>query len=214
MFTFFLHKKRFAVSLMLLTCFFLLACSSQKSEDKKGSSTSSSTISQTSSTQTSSNSSSQPSQNQSIWTDQKAAELETYLLKDWGPRMGQVYKSYQPGQDLNYYGVIVPTSLLNPEKNPAVFSNMTPSFSGTTLYLVWSKDGRAEDGLTALVAVYADTETVGDNPNSHLYLFTIDKGQGEVWVTEQNQGNEENTIYFKETENAELRQFFMTLIEK
>lgn len=149
-----------------------------------------------------------------LWNQSKSEQLYNYIVSDWGPRMNQKYQSYTEETPLNYYGVTVPNSLLNPSGDSTQFKGMKPDFNGETPYLVWSKNGLSAPNRYALVAVYADTENVGASPTSHLYLFTIHNGFGQVWITEQNQGNPEQTLYFRETANAELRNYFSQLVSQ
>ena len=47
----------------------------------------------------------------------------------------------------------------------------------------------------------------------HVYFFIIENGQPKVYVTQQNQGNENNYMYFNETANAEIKQGFTQIVE-
>ncbi len=64
-----------------------------------------------------------------------------------------------------------------------------------------------------LVAVYSDAET---QPylGKHLYYFVLEQGKPKVLVTQQNQGNEMNYLYFNETENQALRDGFSNIVAK
>ncbi|HFH9840128.1 TPA: DUF4767 domain-containing protein [Streptococcus suis] len=149
-----------------------------------------------------------------LWNESKSEQLYNYIVSDWGVRMNQTYQSYTEEAPLNYYGVTVPNAILNPSGDSSQFTGMKPDFNGETPYLVWSEDGNSASNGYALVAVYADTEHVGASPSSHLYLFTINNGTTQVWVTEQNQGNPDQTLYFRETQNTELKNYFSQLVSQ
>jgi len=62
-----------------------------------------------------------------------------------------------------------------------------------------------------LVAVFSDADTQ-QYLEKHVYFFTINAGEPKVLVTSQNQGNEHNYLYVKETDNKELRDGFTALV--
>ncbi|MFW7394196.1 MAG: DUF4767 domain-containing protein, partial [Vagococcus fluvialis] len=76
----------------------------------------------------------------------------------------------------------------------------------------WSETGTGEKAYQ-LVAVYSDAET---QPylGKHLYYFVLEQGKPKVLVTQQNQGNEMNYLYFNETENQALRDGFSNIVAK
>lgn len=80
----------------------------------------------------------------------------------------------------------------------------------TPIVLNWSESGEEESGYS-LVAVYSDAETQ-DYLSKHVYFFTINSGVPKVLITSQNQGNPNNYLYFKETENKELRDGFSNIV--
>ncbi|MGT2799827.1 DUF4767 domain-containing protein [Streptococcus marmotae] len=179
---------------------------SSSSEKEKNSS------SMAGSSSTNSNHQTQPSvAERGYWNAQKAQRLQDYIFGYWGPALGQEYRSYDPMHDVNFYGMLIPSYVLNPSLERSQFPSMVPDFAGQTPYLIWSENGLVEAGQIALVAVYSDIETTRF-PASHLYLFTIQQGRPQVWITEQNQGNPEQILYFRETANEELKAFFRELV--
>lgn len=139
-----------------------------------------------------------------LWTSTKSSQLHSFVIDQWGPSFNppQYYKEYSPANPLNYYGVTVPGNLITPQ-------GMTPDFEGVTPDLEWSTDGKHDPGKVALVAVYSDLNGAS---GSHLYLFTITDGKPQVWITEQNQGNQEQKLYFRQTQNAQLADYFRNLV--
>ncbi|WP_242617256.1 DUF4767 domain-containing protein, partial [Enterococcus faecium] len=59
--------------------------------------------------------------------------------------------------------------------------------------------------------VYSDAET---EPylKKHVYLFGFQQNQPKVLVTQQNQGNPDNYLYFNETANNELKNGFNQIV--
>ena len=139
------------------------------------------------------------------WNGSKASRLNSYVFNYWGPAMGQTYRAYSPGNNASLYGASLPDDALNDVWNVTL--------DGQTIHLDWSTDGRARPGKYALVAVLTDTAT-GAYLNQHVYFFVVKDGQPRVLVTEQNQGNPENRLYFRDTGNTELRDFYYNLVNE
>ena len=74
----------------------------------------------------------------------------------------------------------------------------------------WSEDGTGNAGFN-LVAVYSDVET-GEYLGQHVYFFGFQNRQPKVYLTQQNQGNENNYLYFNETQNQQLKQGFIDIV--
>ncbi|ELA67436.1 hypothetical protein SEO_00252 [Enterococcus faecium EnGen0134] len=74
----------------------------------------------------------------------------------------------------------------------------------------WSEDGTGQADFN-LVAVYSDVET-GEYLGQHVYFFGFQNGQPKVYLTQQNQGNENNYLYFNETQNQQLKQGFIDIV--
>lgn len=203
-------KRMSMISLTVLSFLVLSACGA-KPQSK--SIPSSSTVSQSSSTSVTSSTSSAPTSSRSsetsqpaLWTSDQYTKLQDYILGYWGPAMGQDYTAYPPSYKGNFFGVTLPDGVLT------ATAEMTADMGGQTPELVWSTDGLAKSGQLAVVAVYADTERHRSMVH-HLYVFTLNpQGQGQIWISQQNQGNPENKLYFKETQNHELRNFFIQLV--
>ncbi|HFI0568964.1 TPA: DUF4767 domain-containing protein [Streptococcus suis] len=210
-------KKNRLISGLLLgaSVCFLVACGSQKQEATTASSSTSSssasstsTSSTTSTTTTTSSTSSSSSSQVGPWDAGKAEALRNFLVDQWGPSFSppQYYVSYSPSRTGDYFGVTLPSGVLS---GPG--QQMTPDFLGETPELVWSETGQVGAGQTAVVGMYSDLE-VSKSQLAHLYLFTIKDGQVIAWITEQNQGNPENRLYFRPTKNQELQAFFENLV--
>lgn len=137
-----------------------------------------------------------------LWSEAKAQQLNTFMAS-WGQTMKQSYKEYGPGNNVNLYGLQLPdTVLANTNGWQATVNNLP-------ITLTWSENGEAAG--YALVAVYSDVETQASLAK-HVYFFTIDAGVPKVLVTSQNQGNPENYLYFKETENQQLKDGFTEIV--
>lgn len=139
---------------------------------------------------------------QSLWSSSKDNELKSFM-DAWGQTMNQAYKHYSPNNNVDLYGLQLPDSVLNNNKWQAVIGN-------TPIVLNWSESGEEESGYS-LVAVYSDAETQ-DHLSKHVYFFTINSGVPKVLITSQNQGNPNNYLYFKETDNKELRDGFSNIV--
>lgn len=141
-----------------------------------------------------------------LWSEEQAAQLQSYILDSWGPAMGQVYKPYTPASLGKFSGLPIPNGFLTATQD------MIADLDGQTPELFWSTDGLAQPGQLAVVATYSDSEG-SRSITQHLYVFTIDsQGVGQVWITKQNQGNPENKLYFRLTQNEALRDFFTQLV--
>lgn len=206
-------KRAPILALMGLSSLGLVACGQQAqqpvtppssvSSTKPSTTTSSSTATAPSS---SSASQAQASERLAVWNEEKSVQLRDYILTNWGPALGQTYKAYTPATLGNFFGVPIPDGVLT------ATAVMTPDLNGQSPELFWSMDGLAQAHQLAVVAVYADSEG-NRSMSQHLYLFTVNaQGQGQVWITQQNQGNPENKLYFTETKNEELRNFFTQLL--
>jgi hypothetical protein len=138
-----------------------------------------------------------------LWNAEKAQQLNSFM-QSWGATMGQTYKEYAPGNNVSLYGLSLPDGVLNGT------SGWQAVIEGTPIDLHWSEAGTGTSGY-ALVAVYSDAET---QPYlaQHVYFFTLSNGQPTVLVTSQNQGNEQNYLYFRETENAALKAGFAEIV--
>lgn len=136
-----------------------------------------------------------------LWSKGKSTALASFMSV-WGKSMNQRYQSYRPGQPTDLYGVLLPDSILPAGDWQMVVDNRPMS-------VVWSEDGLKAEPYQ-LLSVYSDTEYAQQTGafDSHVYFFMIYEGQPKVFITQQNQGNTDNYLYFTETENAELRQGF------
>lgn len=205
-------KKTPVLALLGLSLLGLAACGRQMPTPAPSSSTPSTKASTTASSSdapvpsSSSSSQTQAPERLAVWNEEKTAQLKDYILTNWGPAMGQTYKAYTPATLGTFFGVPIPDGLLT------ATAVMTPDMNGQSPELFWSMDGLAQSHQLAVVAVYADSEG-NRSMSQHLYVFTVNpQGQAQVWITQQNQGNPENKLYFTETKNEALRDFFTQLV--
>lgn len=138
---------------------------------------------------------------QELWDTNKASQLETFVTQ-WGKTLGQEYKSYNLQNNVSLYGTPLPQAVINGDWKMAI--NEAP------VTVQWSEDGTGQADFN-LVAVYSDVET-GEYLGQHVYFFGFQNGQPKVYLTQQNQGNENNYLYFNETQNQQLKQGFTDII--
>lgn len=135
-----------------------------------------------------------------LWDSHKSQKLADYM-RQWGDEMGQDYQEAYPlGETINYYGYHYPQDIV---KNNFAFKN-------NPIDVTLSKDGESFDGYN-IVAIFSDIESHSPK-GAHLYLFTLKDGKPTILITSQNQGNDENLIYFNETENYELKKNFEAIV--
>lgn len=139
---------------------------------------------------------------QDVWNEGKAQGLRDFMVT-WGQEMNQTYQEYGLGNDVDLYGLKLPDDILGASSWKAALDN-------EPLNLKWSTSGHA-DGAYALVAVYSDAATM-PYLKKHVYFFTINEGVPKVFVTMQNQGNDNSYLNLSETENEALRSYFSQLV--
>ncbi|MFC6347593.1 DUF4767 domain-containing protein [Vagococcus carniphilus] len=137
-----------------------------------------------------------------LWNSSKADNLKRFM-SDFSQTMGQDYKEYSQSKDVDLYGIKLPSEVLKDKWKMAV--NNQP------VQLEWSKTGKGKSQYQ-LVAVYSDAETQ-PNMEKHVYFFIIEEGHPKVMVTQQNQGNEESYLHFKESQNVDLNDSFQSIVE-
>jgi len=196
-------RKGIIISTILLGG--LLAACGNQNTNKQSSSTSSSTshVSATSKsgshTQVAkSSTSSKADKTANLWSQTKTQKLSSFMVT-WGKTMQQTYDRYEPGNNTNFYGLKYPLEL---KKGNIMVNNQSAS-------LAWSSTGQGTADYE-VVGIYSDSKNAG--MNAHLYLFTIHDGGPVVLVTQQNQGNEENKVYFKTTDNNNLKNGFSKIV--
>lgn len=136
-----------------------------------------------------------------LWDTNKASKLETFVTQ-WGKTLGQEYKSYNLQNNVSLYGTPLPQAVINGDWKMAI--NEAP------VTVQWSEDGTGHADFN-LVAVYSDVET-GEYLGQHVYFFGFQNGQPKVYLTQQNQGNDKNYMYFNETQNQQLKQGFIDIV--
>lgn len=138
---------------------------------------------------------------QELWDKNKASQLETFVTQ-WGKTLGQEYKSYNPQNNVSLYGTPLPQAVIN--------GNWKMAINEAPVTVQWSEDGTGQADFN-LVAVYSDVET-GEYLGQHVYFFGFQNGQPKVYLTQQNQGNDKNYMYFNETQNQQLKQGFIDIV--
>ncbi len=138
---------------------------------------------------------------QELWDTNKASQLATFVPQ-WGKTLGQEYKSYNPQNNVSLYGTPLPQAVIN--------GNWKMAINEAPVTVQWSEDGTGQADFN-LVAVYSDVET-GEYLGQHVYFFGFQNGQPKVYLTQQNQGNENNYLYFNETQNQQLKQGFIDIV--
>lgn len=136
-----------------------------------------------------------------LWDSEKSTQLATFVPQ-WGKTLGQEYKSYNPQNNVSLYGTPLPQAVINGDWKMAI--NEAP------VTVQWSEDGTGQADFN-LVAVYSDVET-GEYLGQHVYFFGFQNGQPKVYLTQQNQGNDKNYMYFNETQNQQLKQGFIDIV--
>jgi hypothetical protein len=137
-----------------------------------------------------------------LWNPNKASELAMFM-STWGQEMGQQYKSYNNSTNANYYGMPVPQAILDGE--------WTMVIDQTPVSVEWTGNGTGQADFQ-LAAVYSDIEDSSKPGVNHLYFFGFQQNQPKVLISQQNQGNPNNYLYFKETGNAELKNGFDQIV--
>lgn len=139
----------------------------------------------------------------SSWDTSKSADLATFM-QSWGQEMGQQYRSYDDHVQANYYGLQVPQDILDGKWTTVI--NQTP------VSVEWTENGEGTADFQ-IVAIYSDIDHA-TSAGGHLYFFGFQQEQLKVLVTQQNQGNQNNYLYFKETENEKLKNEFIQLANR
>lgn len=138
-----------------------------------------------------------------LWDAAKTAELATFM-QSWGQEMGQQYRSYDDHVQANYYGLQVPQDIFDGKWTTVI--NQTP------VSVEWSENGEGQADFQ-IVAIYSDIDHATP-AGGHLYFFGFQQKQPKVLITQQNQGNQNNYLYFKETANESLKNAFIQLANR
>lgn len=136
-----------------------------------------------------------------LWDSEKSTQLATFVPQ-WGKTLGQEYKSYNLQNNVSLYGTPLPSAVID--------GNWKMAINEAPVTVQWSEDGTGHADFN-LVAVYSDVET-GEYLGQHVYFFGFENGQPKVYLTQQNQGNENNYLYFNETQNQQLKQGFIDIV--
>ena len=136
-----------------------------------------------------------------VWNDSKRDSLRGFMAQ-FSNKMGQDYKEYSKTSSVDLYGLKVPGDIFSGE--------WTMAINNQPVKVEWSETGEGSSPYQ-LVAVYSDADT---QPylQKHVYFFIIENGQPKVYVTQQNQGNNENYLHFSETQNADIKSGFSQIV--
>lgn len=136
-----------------------------------------------------------------LWSKTKDQRL-AYFMRHWEASMDQDYQQYQPGQDVDFYGLKIPSQLQDYQVN----------LNQQKYQVAWSENGRGQADYN-VVAVYSDIDAVQHRPGAYMYWFAFKQGQPVVLVTAQTNGDVvHDGISFKVTANEKLNQGFKQIV--
>ncbi|MFC0276876.1 DUF4767 domain-containing protein [Enterococcus devriesei] len=138
------------------------------------------------------------------WNATKSGELQGFI-STWEQAMGQSYKEYAPGNNVNFYGLQLPDGVIGGSEMPLSVNNQPVTAE-------WSLDGTSSAEYS-VVAVYSDAENSG-RMNNHVYFFAFHNQQPVVLVSMQNQGMEDHAFHLQETGNQELKNGFAAIVNE
>ncbi|QVI33845.1 DUF4767 domain-containing protein [Lacticaseibacillus chiayiensis] len=144
---------------------------------------------------------------QAMWSSAKGQQLAAFM-SGWQKTMGQQYESYWQGNSADMYGLKIPDELAQPD---GTTGKMALAVGDRAVTWALSANGESNAEYT-IVAIYSNAAHARYG-GKYVYLFTLHNGQPEVLVTGQNQGNENNWIYFGETRNEALREGFAKIVK-
>ncbi|WP_424320500.1 DUF4767 domain-containing protein [Lacticaseibacillus chiayiensis] len=144
---------------------------------------------------------------QAVWSNAKGQQLAAFM-SEWQKTMGQQYESYWQGNSADMYGLKIPDELAQPD---GTTGKMALAVGDRAVTWALSANGESNAEYT-IVAIYSNAAHARYG-GKYVYLFTLHNGQPEVLVTGQNQGNENNWIYFGETRNEALREGFAKIVK-
>lgn len=138
---------------------------------------------------------------ETIWDTSKGDSLRNFMTQ-FSQTMNQEYKEYNQTTNVDLYGVKLPNDVLDGQWIMAIDEQ--------PVQVQWSETGEGKSSYQ-LVAVYSDADT---QPylQKHVYFFIIENGSPKVFVTQQNQGNDKNYLYFSQSKNEELNNGFEQVV--
>lgn len=135
------------------------------------------------------------------WNQSKDGKLATYIKK-WGPTLDQSYTQYQPGHNVDFYGLNYPSDLANYKFN----------LDGTMATAKQSNNGDGNSDYN-VVAIYSDIDSIGSKPGAYIYFFAFHNGQPVALVSDQTNGNvQTDGLAVRETENPDIKQAFVDIV--
>jgi len=200
-------KKFYLVIISLGLCLSLAACNNATNSKHTNASSLAShkkntaSVSNTSSSASKNSTKTKPSvTNSSLWNTTKAKQLATFM-DNWGQKMGQNYDEYTPQKTGDFYGTTIPNSVYNGQMPLAI------DRADNQVRAAWSSNGSGPSDTYLIVACYSDTAHARFL-YKHVYLFVVYNGQPSVLISQQSQGNEQNSFIFRQTDNLELASGF------
>lgn len=147
-----------------------------------------------------------------IWNQEKSNTLSRFM-DSWDDKMGQHYVEIKEGSHMRVPWADDIDDMITKGET------MQPALESTDVPIKtrWA-DGRYDNGVYNVVAVYSNFQyeegqpEIGLGSSGTMYLFTIYNHKPLVLVTQQNQGNPKNYVYFKETENVDLKKGFAHIV--
>lgn len=135
------------------------------------------------------------------WTSEKQAQLDDFVINQWGPSLDQSYTSYTLNHSGDFHGVEIPNEALN-------IAQVTDAEQAP---LVWVGDsGELQPDIYNVVAVYSDfNPEMEEISEGHLYFMAIKDNETYVFIADQEQSL--TPLAIKLTQNAELQQKFSEL---
>lgn len=138
------------------------------------------------------------------WNTTKSGELQGFI-SSWEQAMGQSYKEYTPGNNVNFYGLQLPDGVIGGSEMPLSVNNQPVTAA-------WSVDGTSS-AKYSVIAVYSDAENRGRMDN-HVYFFAFHNQQPVVLVSMQNQGMNDHAFHLQETGNQELKNGYAAIVNE
>ena len=135
-----------------------------------------------------------------LWSKEQTEEL-TAFISSWEKEMNQTYQLYNDKHSVDFYGMMLPHDVLSCDWKMVV--------DDEPVKIEWSDSGIGSAPYQ-LVAVYSDAAHQ-KGLDKHVYFFVFVDGKPKVYVSQQSQGNENNYLYFNETQNASLAQAFLKI---
>lgn len=132
-----------------------------------------------------------------FWNDYKSQRLNQFM-NTWSKTMGQNYTEYGLDHNLNYFGLEMPEQM----------DQFKLNINGQLYSAGWSDSGTGNYDYN-VVALYSNHDPQSGETFGYMYYFAYRNGNPIVLVTHQTNGDvQADGIFFKETDNSQLRSAF------